>query len=160
MNGISLTQIRMLPITGQCMGALSCIASAYIVKSVLQDPQKRKNTYHRIMLFMSITDFITTFFLFFLGTWPIPRGYHVFAVGNVYTCDTVGFISTWGIITGPFFKCSLATYYLLLMKYNWRSRKFGKIEKWLIGLPITAGLVVSIIGLSKKVYGPIINQCW
>ena len=141
-------------------GALSTVGSGYIIQDVLKDPRKRRRTYHRLMLGLSISDFISSFFVNFLSTWPMPKGYLKYAIGNVATCDMVGFLQVLtGFFTTPLYNCSLATYFLVQLKYNWRDGRITKMEKWLHIIPWSVGLIPAIVGLAMKAFGPITFIC-
>ena len=89
----TLSQLRTLAIVPKVTGTLSLLSSSYIVKDVLQDPKKRYNTYHRIMLGMSVGDIVWSFNAFILGSWPAPNGSRLYALGNMQTCDAQGFVN-------------------------------------------------------------------
>lgn len=96
-----------LAIIPHVTGGLSMMGSAFIAFSVLRCPKKRGKTYHRLLVAMSMSDFISSFW-YFLSTWPIPQGpvggwnqyggspYHYAAVGTQASCTAQG----WGIQFG------------------------------------------------------------
>jgi len=151
------TLVAILP---KISGALSAVGSSYVIQDVLRDPRKRnESTYHRVMLGLSTSDFLSSVFVNFLSTWPMPRGYMKYAVGTVGTCDAVGFLCVLTFLSTPFYNCSLATYFLVQLKYNWSDQRIKAIEKWFHIIPWSVGLAFSIPGLVMKAYGPASLVC-
>ena len=150
----------LLAILPKISGALSAAGSSYVIQDVLRDPRKRKeSTYHRVMLGLSTSDFLSSVFVNFLSTWPMPRGYMKYAVGTMATCDMVGFFHALTIFTSPLLNCSLATFFLVQLKYNWTDGRIVSMEKWLHIVPWSVGFVASILGLAMKSFGPLAFHC-
>ena len=119
-------------------GFISCIGSGYIIQDVIRHPNKRsKSVYHRIMVGLSAMDIFYSFFAFVLGSWPMPKGSWLWAMGNMATCDAAAVIGSFGFIGSPLYNCSLATYYSLQLKYNWQDHRIKKIEKWFHIVPVS-----------------------
>ena len=136
-------------------GLLSCAGSGYIVQDVLRNPNKRsKSIYHRIMVGLSTMDILSSFFFWVLGSWVMPEGSWQWAVGNITTCDIAAFLGMTGWLGSALYHCSLTTYYLLQLKYNWADRRIKNIEKWLHIVPWSISLVYGIVGLTTKSFGP------
>ena len=142
-------------------GGLSAAGSAYIIQDVLRDPRKLKeSTYHRLVLGLSSSDFLNSFFAYILSTWPIPKGYNTYAAGTLITCDAAGFISTLTHFTTPLYNCSLSTFFLIQFKYKWDDDEISTVEKnWLHTIPWLVGLTVAIPGLIMKSFGPLQFHC-
>ncbi len=159
--GSDYSTLRANVIIPKITGLLSITGSGYIAQDVLRNPHKRTNSiYHRLMLGLSVSDIIYSTSAFVLTSWPIPRGYFIGAAGNVATCDTSAFFSSIGMFATPLYNCSLVTYYLLQLKYNWVDRKLRAIEKWLHVVPWTVGLGVGVGGLASRAFGPLFTGCW
>merc|ERR1712038_222883 len=123
-------------------------------------PRKRsESTFHRLMLGLSISDLLSSFFPFFLSTWPMPQGYLKYAVGSVTSCDVVGFFFAFTCFTCPIYNCSLATYFLVRLKYNWQDCQIKAMEKWLHIIPWLVGMVPAVVGLVMKAFGPLNFHC-
>ena len=136
-------------------GTISCIGSGYIIQDVLRNPDKRnKSIYHRIMVGLSTMDILVSFFLFILGSWPMPKGSYLWAVGNLATCDAAAFIGVIGYTGSPLYTCSLATFYSLQLKYNWPDHKMKAAEKWFHIIPWSIAISYVTIGLSTRSLGP------
>ena len=153
-------QIRSNIIICKVTGGLSTLGSLYVVYDVLKDPHKRKKSYCRLVMGLSILDITISFFCFFLGTWPIPKGYMTWSVGNVATCDAQGFLSAIGSIGSPLYNCSLAVFYLLSLKYNYNDRKMKKVEKWLHLVPWLMASMAAFVGLFLNIYTGGFVACW
>jgi hypothetical protein len=157
--GWDKSQIVHIAILQRIMGTISLIGSSYVIQDVLRNEQKRKHTFHRLMVGLSFSDILSSFFVHILSTSPMPKGYHVFAVGNVATCDAQGFIVYLCTFVTTLYNCSLATYYLVQLKYNWINRRIKALEKWLHIVPWSVGLVMAIIALIFKMYIPFRFTC-
>jgi len=137
-------------------GSISCFGSGYIIQDVLRNQDKRSTSiYHRIMVGLSTMDILLSFFAFFLGTWPLPKdASFLWAAGNMQSCEAVGFIAGVGYVGSPMYNCSLASFYLLQLKYNWPDHKMKKVEKWFHIVPCSLALVYSITALCTNTFGP------
>ena len=154
-NGFTISHVKTMIITYKITAGLSILGSSYIIQDILRDPQKRnESTYHRIMFGLSCSDIIHSSFCYFLGTWVMPRGEQLFAVGSNATCNIAGFFSSIGYISTFLYSCSLATFYLLKLKYSWVDRKIKDIEKWLLFLPCTGGFIGAISAATMSKLGP------
>ena len=142
--GFTKSQVTTLIINRKITAVLSILGSGYIVQDVLRDPKKRnESTYHRLMLGLSLSDIIFSI-IYFLGTWIMPKGSHLFAAGSNATCSAGGFFSGIGAMATLLYSCSLATFYLLKLKYSWVNSKIKASEKWLLYLPGAASLIFGI----------------
>jgi hypothetical protein len=141
-------------------GTLSCAGSAFIIQDVLRNPYKRcESIYHRLMLGLSIMDVLSSFFIWTISSWAMPKGSYLWAVGTLTTCDICGFIGTVGWIGSPMYNCALATYYFLQLKCNWFDRRIKAIEKWLHIVPWVVSLGVAVLALSMNAIGPGYGYC-
>ena len=149
-----------MQIVGKIGGALSFAGSAYIVQDVLRHPGKRtKSIYHRLMLGFSIMDLMSSLFHWVIGSWAMPKGSWMWAAGSIMTCDIAGFLGGVGYIGSFMYNCSLATFYLLQLRFDWSERRMKAIEKWLHIVPCLVALVVCIPTLATKMYGPFVGIC-
>ena len=78
---------KWLAITPKPFAALSITGSVYIIKHVITSPTRRSCVYHRLLLGLSIYDFMTSAAVF-TGTWAIPEGTSgvYLASGNASKC--------------------------------------------------------------------------
>ena len=102
---------------------------------------------------------ITSFFGPFLGSWVMSRGKQIFAVGSNAICSVTAFFVAIGGGSTLWYSCSLATFYLLKLKYSWVNSKVKRIEKWLLFLPCTVGLIYAIILAAMLKLGPMNFAC-
>jgi hypothetical protein len=151
-EGWDESQMITVTIVQRIMGTISLIGSTYVIQDVLRSEQKRNHTFHRLMVGLSISDVLSSFFTNVLSTAPMPKGYHVLAVGSVATCDVQGFLTALCGTVTILYSCSLSTYYLVQLKYNWINRRIKALEKWLHIVPWSVGLVYAVAGLVLKVY--------
>jgi hypothetical protein len=149
-----------LQVIGKIGGALSCVGSAYIVQDVLRDPDKcAKSIYHRLMVGLSTMDILSSFFTWFIGSWAMPTGSWTWAVGNIITCDIAAFLGGIGYLGSPLYNCSLATFYLLQLKYDWPELRMKRNEKWLHIVPWSVAVMSLIYLLCTKALGPFKGIC-
>ena len=142
-------------------GTLSFLGSSFIIQDVLRNPNQRaRGPYHRIMVGLSTLDLFVTISQSILTSWPMPSGYYIMAVGNVYTCDAAGFVASIGHYGIPLYNCALATYFLLELKYSWGESRIKAAEKWFHIVPWMTGVVMAIVGLVTQSFGPVAQVCW
>ena len=165
--GWTPAQGKALAIVPKVMGALSFGGSAYIIYDCCTDTTKLSNSarrgnqhYHRIMFGMSILDCCSSFFGPFLGTWMMPKGYHYYAAGTLATCDAASFFHQLGSVGTPLYNCSLVTFLLLVIKYNWVPSRIYRVQKWFHIVPWTICVTMAIAGFPLKVFGPTFFSCW
>jgi hypothetical protein len=74
------------------------------------------------------------------------------ASGNHGTCAASGFLTQF-IVSSPLYNATLAFYYLLMVRYNWKERDLVKIEPIIHGIPLCFGLGTAIAAAVLDVYG-------
>ena len=152
-KGWSMGQIRSVIFVPKATALLSIAGSAYVIQDVLRDPRKRKeSTFHRLMVGVCISDIIYSFFLWFLGSWVMPKGSQLYAIGNNVTCQICASIGTSAGLCTYFYTASLATYYLLLLRLNWEQARIRAAEKYLHLIPIFVVLVDTIVNFCAGGY--------
>jgi hypothetical protein len=126
------------------------------------------SAYFRLMLAMSISDFLVSF-AWFMTTWPIPKDENsvdnpseiVYGnIGNAQTCTVQAFFIQLGIIT-PFYNALLAIYYYLTIRREWKEEDFKRRVEF-IGhfVAISFGLGTSIAGLVMGIFHNSVVWCW
>ena len=153
--GFSISDIKLNVIISKIVSyPISILGSSYVIQDVLRDPQKRtESTFHRLMVGLSVSDIINSLFGF-LGTWIMPKGESVFAIGSNASCAFGGFFLFLTACSTPLYNCSLVTYYLLQIRFQWVGRRIRAFEKWLHIVPWTIGLVAAIVGVAMNKLGP------
>jgi hypothetical protein len=134
-------------------GIFSIFGAVYIIQDIAKDAARRKRTKNRIMLYMSICDFLNAFVITVIGPAMVPKGIGVpGAVGNQLTCDLQGFV---GYVTGggsAFYNVSLALCYLLMVRYEYSDERLRKLEPYFLYLPPILWLMPAITGLPLGIY--------
>ena len=134
---------------GCLVAFISLVGSLMIIIAVATSKQNRANTQQRILAIMSTSDFL--FAAAFILTFAIP---HHGRKSQDVVCEIKGFVfMLFGTITN-LYNASLATYYLLTIRYNYGNRKIKTLENWLHIPPIAFGLLYTIIGASVNVINP------
>jgi hypothetical protein len=154
----SLAMLRAWAILPKVTGWISFLFSGLVVVTVVRDKNRRNLCYHRLLFGISLSDMSASLWLG-LGTWPIPEGGGLWAVGNNTTCRVQGFFTQLGVCSS-FYNASLSTYYWLVVVRGWREDKLRKIEWLLHGIPMAWALVSAIVGLVLDVYGNATLWCW
>ena len=140
----------------------SIVGSIFIVQHVLRSPKRRQGVYHRILLLMSVHDFIYSVKAF-MSTWPMPKDtpFVYGASGNTATCTAAGFWGQGGALTSICYNGSLTLYFLLVVRYGWKEEYIKrKVEVWLHLIPIAIGWSTAIAGLPLLLYNAFGWTCW
>ncbi len=152
-------QVASVIIVSKASSLASIAGSTYVLQDILRDPHKhQENVYPRVMLGVATSDFIHAT-SYFLGTWPMPKGTQLYAMGSEGTCAAVGFLVILGIYLSPMYNCSLATYYLLQLKYSWNVHKMKSFEKWLHIVPWVLSLIGPSVAASTNSLGAVAFVC-
>ena len=109
-------QQAVLAILPMISGPLSVMGSAVIIFHVFH--QKKRHTYHRLLLSMSLLDIVCSSVLS-LSSVLVSRGTEGFrfTMGNNTTCGVSAFITMMSL-SFPIYSASLAIYFLLTIKYE------------------------------------------
>ena len=137
---------KWLAITPKPFALFSILGSVCIMKYVRSSDKRRESIYHRLLLGLSVYDFVGSAAIL-VGTWAIPRdtsGVYM-ASGTQGTCSAQGFFVQMGIGT-PLYNASLSLYYFLVIMLGWNERKMRKIEVWLHAVPNVITIGTSIAG--------------
>mmetsp|Transcript_15479 Transcript_15479/g.23517 ORF Transcript_15479/g.23517 Transcript_15479/m.23517 type:complete len:383 (+) Transcript_15479:141-1289(+) len=148
-----------LAVIPKITGLISFLCSSYIVQHVLRNPKRRSQTYHRILLGMSMGDMVGSFSNF-LSTWPIPAGEAWWAIGSTLSCDITGFIDQLGSLVTPLYSGSLATFYVLQLRLEFTKHKIKKVEWLFHAFPIGLGIGFATAGSFLKLYSNAGFICW
>ncbi|CAB9502227.1 expressed unknown protein [Seminavis robusta] len=151
---------KWLAITPKPFAVLSITGSMYIIKHIVTSPQRRGSVYHRLLLGLSIYDFMTSSAVF-MGSWPIPSGTDgvYLASGTVNTCAAQGFFIQNGIGT-PLYNASLGLYYVLVVFLGWKEDQLKKVEPFLHFFPIGFSVTTAVIAAATDSYRSSNVWCW
>ncbi|KAL9188619.1 hypothetical protein ACHAXT_006997 [Thalassiosira profunda] len=162
MGHLSLAQTKALAFVPKVTAPLSILGSCCIMYDILTDRQKKlKRPYYRLMLGMSCSDALTSFWLF-LSTWPIPEGTEGVwgAAGTTASCTAQGFFIQL-IVLSPFYNLNLSLYYLLLGKYQMTEEQIAKrFERYMHGIAVVVAVGFAILGLPLTLYNNANLWCW
>lgn len=144
-------------------GPISVISSSIIMCIILRSQTKLSNSYHRIMIGMSVTDIILSSALS-LSSLPAPIETPDTwkALGDRSTCNAQGFFIMFGAIAAPTYFASLQLYYLCMIKYQTSSHNITQnVEPYLHVAPILIGLLAAIVPLVTNSINPgSRGYCW
>lgn len=153
----------LLTICPKFTSGLSMIGSSMIISQVLRSPKNRENIQQRLICAMSIVDLMvsTVWFctnLFIPPVFKTNMGFP-WASGNQASCNAQGFLVQ-SSIAAVLYHATLSTYYVLVIKYNWKDTRLAKIEKYLHIIPLSFGIVTATIALSLGLMNPADWDCW
>jgi len=162
-------QVKFVSVASKVPALLSLWGSIFIIYDIIGTEHSRtkrlKNAYHRMMLGLSISDCIFSFFAWFLSTWPQPKdtihsNFLWGNVGNDATCDAQGFMTQMGGISSIYYTAVLSLYYLLFVKYSWKEKDFQKIEPFLHFAVIGFAIASATTLLVKGLFNPAMPMCY
>ena len=129
------------------------LGDAWVIFDILWRRKKRKNlsltSYHRIIMVLSIWDFLTISLGKFPASWAMPEDTPnvYYASGNRQTCTMQGFFIQFSLIV-PIYNAMTALYYLVVIRYELNNRDISeKYEKWMHICPFVISLSFAIVGL-------------
>jgi hypothetical protein len=163
-NGVPThSQQVVLALMPKLAAALSIVGSGYIVYDCLVRSRRKikdQNTYHRLLIGLSVCDLLMSTGLF-TSTWPMPKEtpYVWGAVGAVESCEAVGFLEQAGV-AATMYNGSLSTYYLLRIRYGWTTRQISRVEPWMHAIPLIFGLATMIASLALNLFNSGLFDCW
>ena len=150
-----------MTITPKVNAMLSIPSSLFIIYECYCDFRRgrsRHNAIQRSLIGMSVIEIMDSS-AWFMGSWLVPEGTFFLASGNQATCNFQGFLLQIAI-GAPLYNCSLALYYLLMIKYNWTSEMLHKIEIWVHVFILTFAIGTSFALLPMGLYNQTGVVCW
>jgi len=159
MRNLSYGQQLALAVTPKVTSALSIPCSLFIIYEAWCDyRQGRSNAIQRSVVGMSVVDVLASSG-WFLSTWFVPAGTFALSAGNQATCNVQGFLLQLAI-GAPLYNCSLALYYLLVIKFNWSNEMLRRVEIWTHVAILSFSIGTSIALLPLHQYNHIGAVCW
>lgn len=156
---ISEAQHIATAIAPKITASLSIMGSIFIITDILKSKEKMGRTYSRILLVMSIYDFLTSIAQG-LSTWPIPQGSgRVYAAGTTFTCSFQGFFTQLGV-GAPMYNCSLSFYYLVVIAFAFTEERVKEFEWFMHGIPLVFSIGTAVAGLPLTLYNNAYLWCW
>jgi hypothetical protein len=106
--------------TQHVSGAISMIASATLMWTILRSHVGLSETFNRLLFGLCVADVISSFANMLSSiTMPTDLDYMFPSVyGNTATCSAQGFLNVLGTFSGLLYNCSICIYYLAIVKYN------------------------------------------
>jgi len=153
MGNFTASQELALVVVPTVSGILSLLSSLYIIVIVAKSTNKRGKVYHRLLFGMSVCDFLVSLGFVF-SKWPVPIDSDTNAM-----CNAQGFFIQLSLAV-VLYNLSLATYYLLVVRYEWKENRLQKIEPYMHASALIVGLSTSLAGVFLELYNPAILWCW
>ena len=151
--------VKTFTILQMTSASISVLASAALIFMIFRSHKKLSTPLHRLLLGLSICDFIASLALSFGSTLSPPDhiGWH--ASGNMTLCRMQGFIHFCSQNASPLYNCSLCLYYLIEIKYTSLQQYLAKIEVCLHVMPFLLALIFGIMILSMDEFQPAWTSC-
>ncbi|GBG28166.1 Cyclic AMP receptor 4 [Hondaea fermentalgiana] len=158
----AIAEQKAIAFTPKATAMLSLVGSVSILGSITRRLQRGEESrqYHRILLMMSMFDFIGSAW-FFASTWPMPSDTkNVYgAIGTVGSCTTQGFFLQFNLAV-PFYYTFLSVNYVLSIKYEWREHQLRKIEPYMHAAAILFPLATATAAIPLDLYNAAGMWCW
>ena len=130
-SGYSVGQEIALALIPKFTSTISISCSLGLMYEVTSDYKlgHGTNSIQRILFGMSAVDILSNF-AWFLSSWALPKtsGWP-FASGNAASCNFQGFFLQLAI-GAPLYNCSLALFYVMIIKYRWSAERLLWLEGW------------------------------
>ena len=152
-------KLKIYSIIQMTSAPISMLASATLMFMIFRSHKKLSTPLHRLLLGLSISDFIASFALSFVSTLSPTDHIGWNTSGNMTLCRTQAFIHFWSQNASPMYNCSLCIYYLIEIKYTSLQEYLAKIEILLHIIPVLLPLIFSIITLSIDEFHPNATTC-
>jgi len=161
-------QWKALAIIPHFSAFMSMAGDAWILYDILWR-RTRKNklelhSYHRILMMMSVWDFIVISLGKFPASWAMPENTPNvwYAFGTEQTCTMQGFNIQYSLIV-PMYNAGIALYYLLVIRFSLSNKVIAtRYEPFMHIVPFVISLAFAITGLmpSMQLYAPSTLWCW
>lgn len=130
-----------VPWISRLIGTLSMISASLVMIEIGSTVTKRNTTFHQIILSIATFDFITAI---------------VWIVGPAYldedeissACRAQGFFRQLGQ-TSVLLTVSLGVFYYLAMVWNWKETSLQSARKYLLGIPLLTGIILSFSAIKR-----------
>ena len=155
------SKVKTIILLSRSAGTLGLLGSIYIIQDVLKDSRRRKPTKNRIILLMSICDFLSSISGPILG--PVMGPKEVGApgsIGNTTTCTIQGFMILSTVTSSAYYNVTLALCYLLMVRFEFSDDRLRKLEPYFLFVPICMGLLVAFPAFFVDVYNFNGDRCF
>jgi hypothetical protein len=157
----SFSQTRAGWVIPTVTGIVSLCASAVIIYIIARSDRNRYTaTYHRIMVFMSIADMISSFAIS-LTTLPMPKDVNEVynfdgnSYGTVLTCEIQAFTYLFGMRLSAGASICLSVYYLLTIRYHVSHEVITRyVEPTLLIVTLLVAIIRPITLLRRQLFNP------
>lgn len=129
---------KAMTIVPRVTGMVSMISSLYIISDIVSvSGGKPKETKDLLLISMNVADLLWTFTVWFLGSWPSPKGMGIYgAVGNTASCEAQGYLGFVFAGTATAYNALMAIVFLLIVRYQWKETRLTRMRPYLIYVPI------------------------
>ena len=135
---------------------MSMVGATYILQDILKSKRRRNESIKRIVVAMSISDFICCFIGPFLGSLMVDKAevqvWGQGTMGNRTTCTIQGFLLTTFLTSSYAYNTTLAVCHLLIVRYGFNDERLRSLEPYLLYPPFILGLIFAILPLFFQAY--------
>jgi len=142
---------------------LSLFGSSFIIWDIWKNKQGEQRTVQAYLLVcMSIIDIMSSLAWSFSASAVQEvhhsAGFYIYgAKGTRASCTAQGFFIQLGL-TSPFYNCTLALYYLLIVSFGWSDTRIQKYKMCFLGIPFAVGLAFALAAI--PFYGYSATMCY
>ena len=154
---------RGVEIVSKVTGAISIVASTFVARHITTTKQWREiSLTNMMMLFISVVDIITSFFVYFMSSWMAPPPTSIYAAGTTATCTAQGFFNTFSLAYFSTAYTQLAVLYWLIVRHGWTKKQMEKKRIRLSFLlpPLLVAMCFSVPPLFFQMYNPFNFVCF
>ena len=165
---LSSAQMRAATLAAKYAGGLSLVGSSLIIWNVWHKKRHLKHRLKRpvllnILLGMSLFDLCSSS-MYIVGSWAIPANEASETVfmprGSTFTCTAQGALFQAFEPAIPLYNLSLASYYYLTVKCNWKDDKLQRHARAFHVGPALFGLSTALYGVLDNQFHPNDFWCW
>jgi hypothetical protein len=120
--------------------------------------RKGSGVVQRSLLAMTLIDLCSSS-AWFTSSWAVPMGTFPLSFGNQTSCNFQGFLLQLAI-GAPLYNCTLALYFLLILKYGWSEKQLITLERWIHAVILGFSFGTAILFLPLGFYNPTGQVCW
>lgn len=134
-------------------GLLSLIGSTTIVYRIISQQKFKQDSYHRLLMGACVSDIVSSIgWIMYAFIPPKETSDRYLSIGNTASCTATSFFMQFAVFVYVIYNPSLAIYFLVSIRYNWKASKIKRMETIMHIVGIILGLVCAVIPLSLQLY--------
>lgn len=153
---MKVSENKLLTVVPSLSAAIALVANLAIICVVLRSKKKLKDAYRRIIFTMGIYDIAMSSSAVFRIFRKVPDEDRAWgALGNEASAKCLASMMLFGMIGSQLYNVALSVYYLCVIKYNYRDKKFRKnVEPYIHGFIFLFSTASVVTVLATKSFNP------